>query len=733
MDLSYLNSLIPSLKGKFSRDFLQLTDMLEKNEKKFQDEDIELLWKAFEYSRERHKGQKRVSGKPYFEHCYAVAFSLANWQMDLNTIMGGVLHDCLEDTDATYTDIKKLFGDDVAYLVDGVTKLGGVQFQSRQQKQAENIMKMLLSMAKDIRVIIIKFADRLHNMKTIQYLPLLKQRRIAQETGNVYSPLAHRLGMYKVKSELEDLVFKTLEPDSYKSIAKKLRSTLTERNKYINEIITPIQRELESRKIESKIESRTKSISSIHGKLEKRNKPLDEIYDILAIRIIVDDVTECYTVLGYVHQLYKPVHERFKDFIATPKINGYQSLHTTVVGPSGKMVEIQIRTAEMDRTAEIGVAAHWKYKEARGSEGDLDRHIKWLRDLIAILRDESADPREFMNLLQIDLFQDEVFVFTPKGDLIQLPKDSTSIDFAFSVHTEVGLHCLGAKIDGKIVPINTKLKSGQTVEIISSDSQYPNQSWLKFATTSKARTAINRFLKIQANDESKQLGKEILDKTLRKLKMTKLKKDIWSNIEKLGYSTEDEFLIHLGSGRITIREVLKRILPQTIKDEPDYPTEQVKEESFLKRARGTAQGVTVHGIDNVMMQFGKCCNPIPGDPIIGFITRGRGITLHRVECGSLPIMNEETGRFIETEWNVSKKDEFIVRIKVIAEDRKGYLKDITEAISKLNINITSVDIKVDEGLGTCMLVVSVPNLRRLNIVLKKISEIPGTVFAERAT
>jgi len=724
-------SLIPTVTGAYPKDFLTLVDLVAGNGRASKDNITEVLWKAYQYSQSKHEGQSRESGKPYFGHCYAVAKLLAEWQMDMATITAGILHDILEDTDVTYPELVDMFGHDVADLVDGVTKLADVRFSSRRQKQAENLMKMLLSMTKDVRVIIIKFADRYHNMKTIEPLSLRKQRRIAIETRDVYSPLAHRLGMHQIKSQLDDLILKTLEPDRHKEISKDLKSTLGYRQKYIREITNPLKEELEKLGVEYSVSSRLKSYSSIAGKIEKTQKPLNELYDIHAIRVIVNDVPACYTVLGTIHQLFTPVHERFKDFIATPKINGYQSLHTTVVGPSGRMVEIQIRTEEMDRTAEIGVAAHWRYKADEKKEGDLDRHVNWLRELVAILQDESSDPAEFMNLLQIDLFQDEVFCFTPAGDLIQLPVNSTPIDFAYAVHTEVGNHCLSAKVNGKIVPLNTSLQSGQTVEIITSDSQFPSYGWLKVVRTSKARTHIRRFIHKVEREESIKLGREILDKTLRRLKLAHLLKEIKKSPESTGFSDEESAMKALGTGQITVRDIIQKISPETEESEIEEIDEK---ERFLSAARRTVKGVRVHGIDNIMMNFGKCCNPIPGDGIIGFVTRGRGVTVHRLECKNLPVMSEDLDRILEVEWDVSRKEEFLVRLKVVAEDRKGYLKDLTEAISGSNINITSVDIKVDESsVANCFLVVTVPNLRRLNAMLKRIGKVAGTIYSERAS
>ena len=724
-------SLIPTVTGAYPKDFLTLVDLAAENGRTSKDAIKESLWKAYQYSQSKHEGQSRQSGKPYFGHCYAVAKLLAEWQMDMATITAGILHDSLEDTDATYSELVDNFQQDVADLVDGVTKLADIRFSSRKQKQAENLMKMLLSMVKDIRVIIIKFADRYHNMMTIEYLPLRKQHRIAIETRDVYSPLAQRLGMHQIKSQLDDLILKTLEPDIYKEISKGLKSTFGYRQKYIREVTIPLKEELEKLSLDFSVISRLKSYASISGKMKKVQKSLNELYDIFAIRVIVQDVTACYTVLGTIHQLFTPVHERFKDFIATPKINGYQSLHTTVVGPSGRMIEIQIRTEEMDRTAEIGVAAHWRYKSNVKREGDLDRHVNWLRDLVAILQDESSDPTEFMNLLQIDLYQDELFCFTPAGDLIQLPINSSPIDFAYAVHTEVGNHCLSAKVNGKIVPLNTSLQSGETIEIITSDSQTPSYGWLKVVRTSKARTHIRRWIHKTEREESIKLGREILDKTLRRLKLAHLLKEIKKAPETTGFNDEESIMAALGSGKITVRDLIRKISPETVESEIEEIDDK---ERFLSIARKTVKGVRIHGIDNIMMNFGKCCNPIPGDNIIGFVTRGRGVTVHRIECKNLPVMSEDLDRILEVEWNVSRKEEFMVRLKVVAEDRKGYLKDLTEAISKLSINITSVDIKVDEsGVANCFLVVTVPNLRRLNSMLKQIGEVTGTIYSERAS
>jgi len=503
-----LARFVPHLVGEYPKKFLNLYDNISLSNGSSQDEIRDLLWQAYEFAITHHEGQKRHSGEPYFNHCLAVANMLAQWKMDHFTIIGGMLHDTIEDTDASIQDINSLFGEDIASLVNGVTKLGGIRFSSREAKQAGNFMKMLLSVAQDLRVIIIKFADRLHNMRTIEYLPRIKRHRIAMETRDVYVPLAHRLGMAQVKWQLEDLVLQTLNPKAFSEIDSKIKSSHRAREKYIAGITRPLLTELDKHNLEAVVYGRVKSYSSIYGKMVNRGKSFEEIYDKLAIRVIVNKIEECYLTLGILHQHYTPAQDRFKDFIATPKSNAYQSIHTTVIGPDGKLVEIQIRTKEMEETAEIGVAAHWHYKEDGASSKSIDSHVQWLRELVEILQDESSDPREFMHLLKIDLFSDEIFVFTPNGDLVQLPINATPIDFAFSVHTEVGLHCIGAKVDHKVVPLNTVLKNGDTVEVLTSKSQNPSYGWLKFAVTSKARNHINRFLHKSMREESIKLGQQ---------------------------------------------------------------------------------------------------------------------------------------------------------------------------------------------------------------------------------
>ena len=723
-----ITKFAPFLVGEFPKPFQELLDKVTSNEPLTEDDLKKELWGAYEFGLHHHKGQKRRSGGSYFEnHCVEVAKILAEWNMDHITIIGGLLHDTIEDTEANLVDIEKKFGTDVANLVNGVSKLSGIRFTSQKAKQAGNFMKMLISVAQDLRVIIIKFADRLHNMSTIEYLPRIKQHRTAIETRDVYAPLAHRLGMARVKWTLDDLVLKTLNPDDYKEIEKKLKSSHKGREKYIKTITEVLLDELEEYNIVPKVYGRPKSHASIYSKMIERGKTFEEIYDILAVRIVVDKIEECYLTLGVLHQKFKPIQERFKDFIATPKSNGYQSIHTTVIGPDGKLVEIQIRTEDMEQTAEIGVAAHWRYKDGSGTETKgVDTHVKWLRELLDILQSEENDPKEFMHLLKIDLFGDEIFVFTPKGDLVQLPIKSSPVDFAYHVHTEVGQTCLGAKINHKVVPLNTELQNGDTVEIITSSSQNPNYGWLKFAVTSKARNRIKRYLSKKERDESIKMGEEIMTKGLRRLKLLNLLDEIKAAYKKFGFGGTDQLMEAIGKGEISIHNILEKIAPQ------EEQVEEPEASSFFSFKRKESKSIKLEGISNIMANFGKCCNPIPGDDMLGFITRGRGITVHRSDCSSLPLLNKESDRLVPVEWEVSRKDFFNVQLKVVGEDRKGLLKDMTESISKLNINISSVDIKVKEAIATAILIIQVNNLKQLDRVIRIMSKVKSIDFVERA-
>ena len=732
MLLEKLKKILPNSDKEYPADFQNIIDNLFHKSEPDNDK-VLFIWNAYCFSQKAHDGQLRKSGKPYFTHCASVGVTLSKWNMDASTVAAGLLHDVIEDTNVTREEMVDKFGVEVTELVDGVSKLSGIKFSSRLEKQAENFMKMFLSVAKDLRVIIIKFADRLHNMTTIKHLSLIKQRRIAIETRDVYAPLAHRLGMNRLKIELEDLVLKTLEPVEYRKLQKKIKATKKQREKYIEEFTSPITLELEKFNIKSDIKGRAKHYFSILGKMRTRNRTFEELFDLFAIRIIIDKVEECYAVLGVVHQLFTPLQERFKDYIATPKSNGYQSIHTTVFGSGGKMVEVQIRTREMDQTAEIGVAAHWLYKEKgsiKSDEKDINHHMRWLRELVEVLQSEESNPDEFLKLLKVDLFKDEIFVFTPKGEVKPLPSNSTPIDFAFEVHSQVGLHCSGAKINDKIVPLNTVLKNGDTVEVLTSNNQTPSYAWLKFVQTGKAKSHIKRWVKKEQNEQSVRLGKEILEKTLRRMKRLPLLDDIKTKPQLAGFNDDDSIYYALANGQLTVRDIINKFDPSDEENNESEIKEQSLTERFINRARQNAKGVKVDGVSNAMLMFAKCCNPIPGDEIVGYITRGRGVSIHRTGCSNIPFMDGED-RFIFVEWDVKSGSAFIVRLKIICEDRKQLLKDITESVSTLNINITSIEMKADEGVATCKIILEVRDTRQLERLITRLKKIPNFVYLER--
>ena len=695
-------------------------------------EDIRLIEKAFNIGFTAHKGQKRKSGEPYFNHCIAVGLELSKWNMDRDVIIAGLLHDTLEDTSMIKDDIINNFNSNVADLVEGVSKLSDIKFNSRKQKQAENYMKMFLSIAKDIRVIIIKFADRLHNLRTIRHLPLLKQRRVATESRDIFVPLAHRLGMNNVKIEMEDIILETLDPKIYKSLMKKIKDSKRRRESYIKEFISPLIKELEMSRIDAEVFGRAKNYSSIYHKMKNREKEFDEIFDLFAIRIIVNENDQCYNALGITHQIYKPVQNRFKDYIANPKQNGYQSIHTTVIGALGKNVEVQIRTEKMNRTAEVGIAAHWVYKQSdegySEKEKDINRHMKWLRELIENLQSEDKNPKEFFNLLKIDLFQDEIFVFTPNGDLVQLKSGATPIDFAFEVHTQVGMHCIGAKVNSKIVPLNTILKSGDRVEIETSKKQTPSYAWLKIVRTAKAKSHIKRWVNKIENEKSISLGKELLEKTLRRLKKVSLIKEIEKNPEDMGFNNVELVYSEIGMGHITVRDLISKYSPNS--DEEENIEDETLTQRFIQAARGQSKGVKVGGLSNTLINFAKCCNPIPGDEIVGYITRGKGVTVHRNMCSNIPVQKNEN-RFIDVDWDVRRDSSYMVRLNITATDRKNLLKDISEKVSLLNIYIQSIDMRAHEGLATCIIIIQVRDTRQLDRLFRKLHQLSNIISIKR--
>ncbi|RKY79240.1 hypothetical protein DRQ15_03320 [candidate division KSB1 bacterium] len=686
-----------------------------------------LLRKAFNFAFEAHRHQLRRSGQPYIVHCLEVARILTEMEMDDVTITAGLLHDVAEDTGVTLEEVKAEFGEEVALLVDGVTKISELHFNSLEEKQAETFRKMIFSMIRDIRVILIKFADRLHNMRTIQYLPQKKQQRIALETREIYAPLAHRLGIAKIKWELEDLAFKVLNPHQYDELVNKVNERRDEREAYLQRIRKPILQELRKVNIKAEVTGRPKHLYSIYRKMVMREKPFEEIYDLFAVRIIVKRVEECYSVLGIVHTLFTPIHERFKDYIAIPKSNMYQSIHTTVIGPEGRMVEIQIRTEEMHRTAESGIAAHWRYKEGKQKVDELDEQLVWLRHVLDWQRDVH-DAKEFMEDLKISLFQDEIFVFTPKGDLIKLPRGATPVDFAFAVHTDIGYHCIGAKANGKIIPLDTQLQSGDSVEIITSAKQVPNPDWIQFVKTSKARSRIKKWIRDSLFEESIKLGREILEKRLKKLHYKASDEEIIDVAQGMGFPNEKQFLAAIGRGEISVQGVLAKLLPESAK-------EAKKDDSFfhrfVARARKSATGVKIHGLDDLLIHFAKCCHPVPGDRIVGFITRGKGVVVHRADCSNLVKLMEDPDRQIEVKWDVNKDNQFLVGLRLIAEDRKGLLRDISEAIAATDTNIVNIEMKVENSVVVGSLIVQVKNLQHLTRIINKIDNIKNVISVER--
>jgi len=687
---------------------------------------IPLIRKAYEFSDRSHAGQKRESGEPYVTHCLEVAFILAEQHLDSTTIAAGLVHDVVEDTPVTIEQIRKEFDDEIALLVDGVTKLGKVKFKSREEEQVEYFRKMLISMARDIRVILIKLADRLHNMRTLQFVKPEKRIRVATETKDVYAPLAHRFGIARMKTELEDLSFRYLHPEEYIELSRKIEMTRQEREEYIEQVSKPIKKALVDKGIKVSISGRAKHLDSIYRKMVLRNLPLEEIYDLLAIRILVATKMECYEVLGLIHELWKPVPNRFHDYIANPKPNGYQSLHTTVFGPGNRMLEIQIRTNTMHYIAEFGIAAHWLYKEGRQQMDKADRQMSWLREVLDWQKD-MTNPSEFLEYLKIDLLQEDIYVYTPRGDLMHLPAGSTALDFAFGVHTDVGLHTTGTKVNGKMVPLSTKLNSGDEVEVITSPNQTPSNNWLRMVQTSKARSKVKRWLKQQGYEQSLSLGKEILDRELKRARLDMpAEQDLNDIAQGMGFVGSEALIAAIGVGTVSAQQIITKISPE---QQPETKKSLVKR--FIDTARG-GKGIKIQGMGNMMFRFAGCCQPVPGEQIIGFITRGRGITIHRADCPTALELAQDSDRVIDVEWDAARDQAFIVRLDILLEDRKNMLRDITEAISEADANVRGAEITGKGGPVSGAFVIEIKNLGHLNRVIHKVEKVRGVLSIERA-
>ncbi|MBX6377498.1 MAG: bifunctional (p)ppGpp synthetase/guanosine-3',5'-bis(diphosphate) 3'-pyrophosphohydrolase [Clostridia bacterium] len=711
----------------------QRDDLLRKLRRYLPEADLSLVERAYAFAEKAHAGQFRLSGDPYIQHPLAVASILADLELDTITVAAALLHDVVEDTGVTLEEVERSFGAEVALLVDGVTKLGQLRYRTRVEEQAENLRKMLLAMARDIRVVLIKLADRLHNMRTLSALPEEKQRVIAQETLELFAPLAHRLGIFRFKWELEDLALRYLDPQAYRDLARRIPQKRREREAFAQVIIETLKVKLEEVGIRADIQGRAKHFYSIHQKMARHGRGLDDIYDLVAVRIIVDTVKDCYAALGVVHTLWKPLPGRFKDYIAMPKPNMYQSLHTTVVGPRGEPFEIQIRTWEMHRTAEYGIAAHWRYKEGGKGDADFDRKLAWLRELLEWQKD-LRDAREFMESLKIDLFADEVFVFTPKGDVIDLPAGSTPIDFAYRIHTEVGHRCVGARVNGRITPLDTLLKNGDIVEILTNkQSPGPSADWLKIARTSNAKNKIRQWFRREHREENLAQGRELLARELRRLglDLEVLNREGLAEelCRRLNHQNVEELLVSIGFGALTAAQVAGRVRDlwrrqEGAEGEPAGPAAPAPVPARPGPHRKRT-GVRVKGADNVLVRFSRCCGPVPGDPIIGYVTRGKGIAIHRQDCANVAQRVGEEGRLVEVTWEETDPSElYPVEVEVTAVDRPGLLSDVTRVVADARTNILAAKTWTKKNeLATIHLVLEVRDLEHLNALQQKLSRV----------
>ena len=708
---------------------------------------MDMVDKAYNLAFEAHKEQKRDSGEPYIIHPIEVATILAELGMDTSTIVAGLLHDVIEDTEYTYDDIKNLFGEEVANLVSGVTKITKMEYKSKEEQQADNFRKMLLAMADDIRVIIIKLADRLHNMRTLKYRKKEKQKKTAMETLDIYAPLAHRLGISKIKWELEDLSFRYLHEEEYYDLVKQVAEKRTEREIYIKKIIEDMYNKLEEAGIDSDIDGRPKHFFSIYKKMVTKNKSIEQIIDLTAIRVLVNTVKDCYEVLGIVHTIYKPIPGRFKDYIAMPKPNMYQSLHTTVIGPQGKTFEIQIRTFEMHRTAEYGIAAHWKYKEGDNNgetkEKNFESKLVWLRDMLEFQK-ETADAQEFIEGFKIDLFTDEIFLFTPKGVVIDLPNGATPIDFAYRIHTDIGNKCVGAKVNGKIVPLDYKLKTGEIVEVLTSNNaKGPNMDWLNIAKSNQAKSKIRSWFKKAKKEENISKGKELFEKELKKQGVhfaDIAKGETYEKfVKRNNINGMDDLYALIGLGAISASSFIWKLKDENqSKDEKviEENTNKIIEDNISKAQRNKIDqtvGITVKGVDNLMIRFAKCCNPVPGDDIMGYITKGRGISVHRADCGNLKnLIMEDGDKVVDVSWGTSNGRAYIAEIQVKAEDRSGLLTDIMGIISELNLQLNALNAKSAKGsMAYVNIKVKIDTVELLKDLMKKIRHLKGIIDVYR--
>lgn len=705
--------------------------------------DCEDVTKAYHAAEEAHKEQHRVSGEPYILHPLAVAQILADMKIDTTTITAALLHDVVEDTACTLEDLRQEFGREVAFLVDGVTKLSRLNYRTKEDQQLNSMRKMFLAMAKDVRVVVIKLADRLHNMRTLRYMRSDKQKRIAQETLEIFAPLAHRLGIFNIKWELEDLSFRYLEPDKYYDLVDQMKQKRHVREEIVNEAIDVLRKALDDAHIHCEINGRPKHFYSIYKKMKKDNRDLSQVYDLFAIRVIVDDVKDCYGVLGIVHSLWKPLPYRFKDYIAMPKPNNYQSLHTTVIGTRGQPVEIQIRTWEMHHIAEYGVAAHWRYKEGNqtANKDAFDEKMGWLRNLLEW--QDTSNPQEFVNALKLDAFSDEVFVFSPRGDVIDLPQGAIPIDFAYRIHTDVGHRCVGAKINGKIVPLDYRLKNGDIVEIITSKTGKPSLDWLNIVGSSESRSKIRNWFKKENREENIEKGLEALERECKRLNHDWKTLNVGGRLgrvaKQMNAGSEDDLAAAVGYGGFVVNTVLIKLLELQKKDlqkQEEQNTSLVMLEKLKPRkpVKHSGTGILVKGEPGLLVRLAKCCSPVPGDPIIGFITRGRGVSVHRADCPNVTHGQSDVDRLIDVEWDYEGDERFEVNMEIVAYDRTGIMAEIMAALAEMKISILSINAKTSDTKNVVIhMGISIKDLAQFEFITTKIRRLKDVYAVERYT
>ena len=710
---------------------LRINDILDKAQVYLAPDELEMIQKAYIYSATVHQGQVRLSGEPYLTHPMEVAGILVDMKMDSATIISGLLHDTIEDTLTTKEQIEREFGKDVAFLVNGLTKLSRISFGSQEERQAENFRKMILAMSADIRILLVRLADRIHNMRTLQYQTPDRRIYIARETMDVYAPLANRLGINWMKMELEDLAFKYISPDAYKEIATRVAKSQESRNRYTEEVRNIIFTELEKVSVKGYVEGRAKHLYGIYKKMHEQHINFDEVYDVIAFRIILEsDVDKtCYEALSIVHAIWKPVPGRFKDYIAMPKANNYQSLHTAVIGPYGERVEIQIRSRAMHEWAEKGIAAHWRYKEGRAFQDNEENQIKKLREVLEIQQD-IKNPKEFMSNLKLALFPEEVYVFTPHGDVKSFPKGATPIDFAYSIHTDVGNQCIGAKVNRNIVPLRYQLQNGDQIDIITQTGHHPSKDWLKYVVTSRAISKIRNWINLEEKNSSLALGKDLLEKEFKRnnLKFGNFVKsdEIKKILTEQSLQTLDDLISQVGYGRISPRQVVNHFLVQEAPKEPEKLPEK---EKAKKKSDSPSLGISLTGIDDVMVKFAKCCNPIPGDEISGYISRGRGITVHTQNCPHLKRLDAE--RIVEVNWDVRQKHAYPVNIKVVCNDQKGVLTEVSSVITSFDVNISFAQVETTDMIANCLFVIDVYDIQQLNAIFSAIRQLKIVRSIER--